>query len=252
MSKYILSGPSRIPAHVWVDVVGSAVLGLRRSPARDAARVWTATRPPVALTGIENLPEAGPYVIIANHMNGPGVWVGFTAALITAVVERASPGAVIRTVGVAAYRDFRLFGVIAVPDAVTAFVFERFYRVYGVINMPYSAAGTEARGGGVRRILKSVKDSDVVILFPEGGNVSDFRMKAIQSGVGDLFRMLSRWKVPIVPISVFPEGDTFSVSVGRQLQISESTEATEIEQCAGYSIATMLPPELRGPFAEDA
>lgn len=88
--------------------------------------MWASIRPPVSLSGLENLSETGPYLVVANHLNGPGMWVGFAAALINAVVGRASPNLVIHTVGVAAYRDFRLFGRIPVPDSFTASIFARF------------------------------------------------------------------------------------------------------------------------------
>lgn len=102
----------------------------------------------------------------------------------------------------------------------------------------------------MRRILKAIKAGDVVILFPEGGNVSDFQMRSIQPGVGELLRRVDRSKVPIMPISVVPNGKTFSIIVSPQLRIDEGAAGDEIEHDAGFAIANRLPDHLRGPYGD--
>jgi len=248
MPSYTVPAPSRIPLSVWAGVLTAALFGRKRIPAQDGQAIWGAIVPAVRLSGDENLPSKGPYVVVANHLNGPGIWVGLAAGLIAGVVGRRTLGAKIRGVGVAAYRDFKLFGWIPVPDGATRFLFRRFYAVYGIIRMPHIAEGAPARGMAVRRILAALNEGDVVILFPEGRNVSNFTMREIQPGVGDLLRLAARSGTPVVPAGVAPDRATFAVSVGTPLTIPRDARRSDVEATTGRAIATMLPEDLRGAY----
>lgn len=249
MSNYTLAGPSRIPYLVWVRVLTSALLAKRRSPAIDGESVWHDITPPILLVGeVDSLPN-GPCVIAANHLNGPGIWVGLGAALIAAVLGRKDPNVVIRGVGVAAYRDFKLGGFVPIPDALTRFIFRRFYAVYGIIGMPHISEGASPRSGAVRSILAALRKNEIVILFPEGRNVENFVMREIQPGVGDLLILATRMNVPIVTIAMAPSGTTFSVTIGSRMNIPVVGSGHEIETLLGHSLADMLPAPLRGPYS---
>ncbi|HEV3309472.1 MAG TPA: 1-acyl-sn-glycerol-3-phosphate acyltransferase, partial [Chloroflexota bacterium] len=154
-----------------------------------------------------------------------------------------------RGVGVAAYRDFKLGGLVPIPDALTRFVFSRFYAVYGIIRMPHTSEGASPRGGAVRSILAALRKNEIVILFPEGRNVENFVMREIQPGVGDLLRLATRMNVPIVPIALAPSGATFSVTIGSRLNIPLNGSGHDIETQLGRSLASVLPAQLRGPYA---
>jgi hypothetical protein len=248
MSTYTLSGPSRIPLAVWAAVLAAAMTGRQRRPLTDGDAIWRAIAPPVVLSGEEWLPASGPYVVVANHLNGPGVWVGLAAGLIASVVGKATPNAAIRGVGVAAYRDFKLWSRIRVPDGLTEILFQRFYAVYDIIRMPHASEGAGARSAAVRAILAALRHGHVVILFPEGGNVSNFRMRPIQPGVGDLLRLAARTGAPIVPIAVAPLATTFELRVGKPLAVQQDANRDDIEEATGRAIANMMPADLRGPY----
>jgi 1-acyl-sn-glycerol-3-phosphate acyltransferase len=249
MSNYTLAGPSRISYSVWARVLVAAVLGRRRSPAVDGELVWRGISPPVLLTGdVDGLPN-GPCVIAANHLNGPGIWVGLGAALIAAVLGRETPNAMIRGVGVAAYRDFKLWGFVPISDSITRFAFRRFYVVYGIIRMPHVSEGANRRSSAVRSILAALRKGEVIILFPEGRNVENFVMREIQPGVGDLLRLVTRMDVPVVPIALAPTGATFSLTIGSRLNTLVDASGQEIEMHLGRTLAAMLPAQLRGPYA---
>jgi 1-acyl-sn-glycerol-3-phosphate acyltransferase len=249
MSKYTLKGPSRIPVSVWIAVFAAAIIGRRRSPWQDGERVWRSIEPPVTLSGEDRLPVHGPYIVIVNHLNGPGIWVGLSAALVAGVIGRATPAVAIRGVGVSAYRSFKLWRRIPIPDSFTEALFRRFYAVYDIIRMPHVSEGAGARSGSVRRILGALKRGHVVILFPEGGNVSDFRMRPIQPGVGDLLRLAVKSGASVLPVAVAPAGRTFSISIGEPIVIVSQWDRAKVEAVTGRAIADMLPVELRGPFA---
>src|SRR5207253_7424152 len=48
-------------------------------------------RPVPRVIGVRNIPDEGPFVLVANHFEGPGIWIGWTAALLTHAVARARP-----------------------------------------------------------------------------------------------------------------------------------------------------------------
>lgn len=247
MSKYTLSRPSRIPWNILLGVLWSALLEQKRDAAEDGKRLLRSLSPEPTVTGLGNLPESGPYVIIANHMNGPGIWVGVAAALIAGTVGDFSRTSV-RGVGVNAYRNFRLGNLIPVPDTLTGWLFSRFYAVYDVIVMPHAREPVASRSQAIRKILSSLKKGDVVILFPEGGNVVDFRMRQFRAGVGDLLKMVARLNIYVVPIAIWPVAGTFSIVIGEPLSTSTESSAAAVETDAGRRIAALLPQEYRGAF----
>lgn len=251
MSKYTVSGPSRIPWRVWLDVLGASVFSATRSPHSDGKRIWDSLRPPAILTGAEHLPAEGPYVVVANHFNGPGIWVGLPAALIAYAVGMRTPAAAIRGVGVAAYRDYRLAGVIPIPEVVTSSVFARFYGVYDIILMPPKLDGPRARSAGVRRILGALRCGDVVILFPEGQNVVNFTMRTLQPGVGHLLRLAAKLRAAVVPAAVAHSAGAIMLSFGPPIEFSHRAGREEIESLIGSRIARMLPAVQQGAYACD-
>jgi len=244
-----ISAPSYIPAPVWIHVVRAAILGRCRLPQADGEQVLQELHPSPTIGGLEHLPESGPCLVVANHFNGPGVWVGLPAALLSAVIGRARPDATVRGVGVAAYHDARLWGIVPIPEWLTEAIFCRFYAVYGIIRMPNMPAGAQRRSTAARAVLKALSRGDVVLLFPEGGNVSQFIMRRIQIGVGNLVALAGRAGVPIVPGAVTVDADgRFCVCLGPAITTG-GRSGRELEDAIGAHIAEMLPPELRGPYA---
>ncbi len=249
MSKYRIPTPSHIPWSLWFKVIAAAVLRRRRSPAADGATLSKSLSSlPITLGG-SNLPPQGPFVICANHYNGPGIWVGLGAALLAWAVDSARPGIRIRGVGVASYRRVRLFGLIPIPSHITEFVFERFYAVYDVIRMPNESRGVDSRAAAVRAILRALKAGDVVVLFPEGRNVENFAMRRIQPGIGSLGALVSRSNIPVVPSAIFRTGGRFTVSFAKPLEMTGNLTANQIEDALGHHIAQLLPDDSRGAYA---
>jgi 1-acyl-sn-glycerol-3-phosphate acyltransferase len=225
------------------------MLGRRWSPHVAGVAIRASIKPPVALSGEKHLPIQGPYIVVANHLNGPGVWVGLPAALIAASIGDRSPTAPIRVVGVAAYRDFQVLQVPISP-AITELVFKRFYNVFGIIRMPHITEGATRRSGAVRQILAALRAGDVVILFPEGRNVHNFVMRRFQPGVGDLIRLAAKSGVPVIPAAIAPRHGSFTVSFLPAFEVSGNANGKHIEQSLGMTVAAHLPAVLRGPFAE--
>lgn len=249
MSKYRIPSPSYIPLPVWLRTLWACLFLLHRSPAEDGSAVWHSLRPCPVVLGSRLLPERGPFVVCANHYNGPGVWVGLTAALLCSALGSAVPGINLRGVGVASYENPRLFGRIPIPSALTEIVFRRFYAVYGAIRMPNGAKGAQSRSSAVRAILRALKAGEVVLLFPEGRNVENFAMRRLQPGIGALATLVSRSDIPIVPTAVYRVGDCFTISFAKALEFDDSETPEQVEERLGYRIAKLLPETSRGVYA---
>jgi len=127
--------PSRVAGgFLW------AVLTLRpRSLARDAQTALAGLRPVLEITGKENIPTRGPFLLTCNHYSRPGFATWWLALAITAAV--ATPRALdadpeIHWVMTAAW---------AFPESpwrhhlltpLTRWAFQRIAQVYGFILMP--------------------------------------------------------------------------------------------------------------------
>jgi hypothetical protein len=72
----------------------AAILGRRRSLAADAPRVIARYRRPPRIEGAENIPADRPCILVVNHYERPGLWVGWIVAAVSATVAaRRPPGA---------------------------------------------------------------------------------------------------------------------------------------------------------------
>jgi hypothetical protein len=249
MVKFTLSAPSRIPLRLWLAAVVATAIGQRRSPWRDGTTLWHSLKPEPVVLGTEYIPTAGPLLVVANHYNGPGIWVGLAGALLAKVVGDARPHVPIRGIGVAAYENFRLFGWLPVPDVVTRVLFARFYRAYSMVPMARATANPMARGLAVRHIIAALRAGETVLMFPEGGNVPNFAMQPLRAGVGDFLRLVIRANVPIIPAAVFEECGRFTIAFGPPLELSPTASTMALEEQAGRAIAALLPHRFRGVYA---
>jgi 1-acyl-sn-glycerol-3-phosphate acyltransferase len=214
----------------------------------DGALVTASFSSPVSVSGLENLPQRLPCVIVANHLNGPGVWVGLPAAVVAGELGKAVADVPVRGVGVAAYDDFRI-GKIVIPNQLTSFVFQRFYRVYDVIRMPRASEPAISRTAAVRRILAALRSGHTILLFPEGQNVDNFVMRRLRPGTGTLLQLAARLGYSVIPCGVSPTGGSFAVQFGAPIEGS-SSDAGDLEEAVGHAIAQLVPPRYRGAYAE--
>ena len=72
-----------VPAALWW-----LARGKRRSLAEDAALAACLLDPQPRIEGSEHIPASEPFILVGNHYQPPGVWIGWVAAAITAAVAR--------------------------------------------------------------------------------------------------------------------------------------------------------------------
>ncbi len=124
------------------------------------------------VTGLENLPKTGAFLIAANH---------------------------------ASFLDPPFIGC-QVPRQIAYFARKTLWRP-GVASWWLDEVGTIPvdRDGGqdvsaIKRVLKALKEDRGLILFPEGTRSSDGRLQEPKAGVG---MIASRSRVPVVPARIF-------------------------------------------------
>ena len=69
----------RVPLTFAAEVLGSFALGRRRDMARDCQRLLAGLPVQPRAEGQEHLPMEGSCIIVANHYERPGLWVGWGA-----------------------------------------------------------------------------------------------------------------------------------------------------------------------------
>jgi len=206
------------------------------------------------IEGSENLPRNGAYVLVANHYERPGLWMGWTGmALARSVWEHG--GRRLRIIAIAHWTDYRI-GPIPIPSAVTRVLFRRFFRVFGFIAMEPASAGPRGRAEGVRRTLHALADGDPVVLFPEGDIGETPAMIPAQPGTGSFLLAMVARGAPLIPTAIYESCGRLTIRFGAPLDAVPSTKGNREERdrfasvLIMRSVAGMLPPALRGAYAD--
>jgi hypothetical protein len=239
--------PWRIAPSLGMDVW----LGRSRSLRDDCAAMVAQVRPAPMVDGAEHIPTSGPFVLIANHYEGPGLWIGWTAALLTDAVARVRPGPVpVHWLVIGTMNRQRVRGVKRLVPA-TGLLFERVTAAWGMIAMPRPDAPAVARAAAVRRLRRIVSGAcgEPAGIFPEGEGDGLDGLHAAMAGTGSLIALLTRDGAPVLPAAVWWDGRRLHGRFGPLWHPEASDDAALREQMM-FSIAVLLPAHLRGPFTE--
>jgi 1-acyl-sn-glycerol-3-phosphate acyltransferase len=124
--------------------------------------------------GLDNIPDAGPVVLVCNH-------VSFIDALVIA-------GCIRRPV-----RFVMHFKFYELP--VLNFIF----RTAGAISIASGREDPEMLARAYEQISRYLQEGEVVCIFPEGGLTPDGEMKTFRPGIDKIIR---RNPVPVVPMAL--------------------------------------------------
>ncbi len=245
------AGRYRIPFHHLAQAVYFLVLGRPRNLGVDFD--WLVPHLPSfpIVEGTENLPARGPLVIVGNHYQRDGLWMGWSAMLLgRAIYEHC--GSDVHWIAITEWDNYRIAG-IPIPNSVTRFIFDRFFRTFGFIGMVPPSAPVADRARSVRKILETVSRGGLVGIFPEGGIGETPALIEAVPGSGALVLRLSRL-APVVPAAVYDSEEGLVIRFGSQLSLTLQEEGPKSEQDAKVraimmgALARLLPESLRGPF----
>jgi hypothetical protein len=223
----------------------------RRSLARDALLAfWAAPEPPL-LRGADRLPESGPYVIVANHYERPGLWMAWPALLVSLLSVSRSGGDV-HWVAIQEWDSLSLFG-FRIPPSWVRVVFERAFFTYGIVAMPSMKASSQERANALRHAAGMLKQGNIIGLMPEGDVGPTPELIEAREGVG-LFLLLLSTTSPLLPVGLFEDGERLVAQVGEAVDVAAARQIAKADRDQWVrdkvmkSIRDLLPQSLWGHY----
>ena len=234
--------------------IWAVLRGRTRSLPADVEATLMAARPKPRALNEQQIPAEGPFVLVANHYERPGLkvfWGGMLAS--HAVARRRTSQKSLRWLMTSEWYNFRL-GPLPVPVWVVRWLFRRIAQVYGLVIVPRGAERGVGRAAALRTILSVVRDGEEAIgLFPEA--IGTGQLIEPMPGVGSFLLSLSNRGIPILPVGIFEEEGGLIASFGPpfSIQVARSVEKGERERLASQqvmvAIGRLLPPQLWGVYA---
>jgi len=227
--------------------------GARRELAADIAGTLLAARPRPRIIDAHYVPAEGPFVLVANHYERPGLkvfWGGMLASY--AVASRRTKGKALHWLMTSEWYNYRI-GPLPIPVWFLRWLFRRIAAVYGLVIVPRAPERAVGRAAAMRSILQVVeRQGEPIALFPEG--VGKGELIEPQPGVGAFLLSLSHRGVPILPAGLFEEEGALTVRFGPPFNIEVAEAAKEerdriARQRVMVNVGRLLPRELWGVYA---
>ncbi|MBN1137259.1 MAG: hypothetical protein JXM73_11785 [Anaerolineae bacterium] len=171
----------------------------------------TGAAPRPHIVGGEQIPSAGPCLVICNHYGRPGFstwWL--TLAIQAAVAARRRTGAdpEIRWVMTAAWTYPPGSWQDQVVTPLTRWAFRRVAQVYGFVTMPPMPphpSEIEARAAAVLKTVRLARQAahsaGMIGLAPQGGDVVSW-LAPPPAGAGEFVALLAGAGLPVLPVAV--------------------------------------------------
>lgn len=231
-----------LPWQLAPDLGRDIILNRTRPFAADCAAMVAAMPAPPRVVGREHIPAAGPFALAANHLEGPGLWIGWPAALLTAAVHSVRPDPVPVHWLVLREMDRRRVNGIKRLVPAASWAFARVAHAWSMIALP-PADDPAARAAAVRALLRRVLpapdgEGRPVGVFPEGEDGSLSFLRAPAPGASALLALLVRRDVPVLPAAVWLQDGSLSCRFGPSLRsLQRATAAAEVMR----AIAALMP-----------
>lgn len=244
----------RFPVLGLLSFTLSLLLARRRSFVADGLWIMRSNRYPRRIEGLENVPRAGPFILVMNHYNREGLRPYICAFLLSAAIARIRKDQPALAWVFAAEVEELRFGPVFVPRRVMPWLFRRIADIYGFIPMPRRWHSTSERAAALLRISRVLTQRPVG-LTPEGGG--EGTLQPLPSGVGLFLASLSRPACPLLPVGIYEEEDnTLVLRFGKPFTVPIDRAKPRREQDAEAGTAIMaaigrlLPPRYHGAYAE--
>ena len=232
----------------------ATLLGHRRDLAPDINAILERFRPPPRVIDDQHIPPEGPFVLVTNHYERPGLRVYWGGMAITAAVYgRRRSGRSLHWLMTSEWYNFRLAGLIPVPVWFLRLLFRRIARVYGLVIVPRSPQRVAGRATAMRAIMEVLdRQREPIALYPEGTG-GEALIEALP-GTGLFLYSITRRGIPILPAAVFETDGVLTIRFGPPfaIQLPQGVDKRQRDRLARDQVMShigrLLPEHMRGPY----
>jgi len=250
LSKYSL------PIKFIFKVIVAIVLNGRRSFRKDAQLALSGQHPQCNIIGKENIPPAGPCLILMNHYSRPGYIPIWSAFAISSLLPMESHW-LMTYAWTSPNKFWDTF-----ERRLTRILFTSICRVYGFIPMPPMPPDPREisdRAMAVRSLMALARQNLPIAIgmAPEGQDFPGAVLGKPPSGMGRLLEQLFKYIDNVIPVGVYEENNQQVIHFGEPISFKMSEYASNEERDNELSgqvmraIACLLPERLRGEFSSD-
>lgn len=243
----------RFPKTLLLRIAISVARERPRSLGADSAGgLRGATPRPVALE-THHLPASGPFIVVGNHYERPGMFAQWGAMVVNAAVrETGAEPRELHWLIAAEWVNFRV-GPFRVPPTWTHTVFTRFARVYGFGLVSARETGAVGGSSGLRIAARSLAAGQPVGILPEG--TASSQLIEARPGVGVGLEWLARGGIPLVPVGIAELDGVLTARFGPPFHLppiagDRDARDRQLRDAVMETIALLLPSELRGYYRE--
>lgn len=249
-------GPSYRPSLLnALRAIAYIVIGRPRSLAHDTSLLmWDLPITPI-VRGLDNVPEEGPLVIVANHYERPGLWMAWPAVFVgNCVLSRT--GRDTHWIAIEEWESFQIAGM-RISRKITRTVFQRAFSTWGMLAMPRPDTSAAARAKSMRAATQEIRAGHIIGLMPEGSVGPTPELLEAREGVGAFLHLMAAAGARILPVGIYEEnermvahfGEPYTLSVPRNVEKSERDRW--VREHVMYSIRDLLPEPLWGHYRTD-